>query len=69
MPNDWSHHFLETERHQKKAKASLVAAQSVGPAAIAVALVQAECSLLEAINAMREALASVRAKQQHPGSF
>lgn len=69
MREDWSTLFLEADRHKRKAKDTLVAAQSIGPSAQAVAYVQAEIHLLESINALREALASVRDKQRHPGSF
>jgi hypothetical protein len=69
MREDYSHWFIEMQRHKDKSESYLEAAQSIGPAAVGVALVNAECALLEAIHAGREALASVRAKQKTPGSF
>lgn len=60
---DYSHYLLEMGRHAKKAHDYLTAAQSLGPTAKAVALVNAEQRMLEAISSARDALRAIRDQQ------
>jgi hypothetical protein len=69
MREDYSHWFIEMQRHMNKSLSYMETAQCLGPVATPVALINAESALLEAIHAGREALASVRARQKAPGSF
>jgi hypothetical protein len=60
---DWSEPLINAERFMRKGKDYLVAAQSLSPTAKQVALVNAECKLLEAIGSLRDALAVVRGRR------